>query len=523
MPRLRKPMPRTVCRADKTRPGARHVGFLVVLCLVLTVGASLIGATPARAAGTVTITSPTNGSAAFGNPTFTARVSDLSNAICVAFKQADGSQIAYSCKADSSGNFTATSSFIATGVQTITATVSGYSGADVTSAPIIVIVDPGAYHALNPQRVLDTRTNYSGGVDGQGTTTFSGYSAGVPTSATAFVFNLTETGATAPGFVTAYGGSANRPTASNLNFNAGQTVANLVTVGTSYGSVTLYNGSANGVQLIADLVGYYDNGQTKATTEAGHFVGLTPSRVLDTRQAVGVPGTTPVGPQGTVAVQVAGRGGVPSSGATGVVFTLTETQAAQTGNLRAYPPSGGSTETSSVNFVGGQDAANLVSLPLDNSGSIGLLNSSPGTTHMIVDVVGYYTGAPSTPTAAGLLTPIAPIRLLDTRYGTGAPQAQVPAGGSVTLGVGGALGVPASAASSAALNVTVTNATALGYLTVYPAGQDRPTASTLNFVPYVTAAALTLGQLGQAGAVTIYNNSQQPVDVIVDATGFFTS
>jgi hypothetical protein len=45
------------------------------------------------------------------------------------------------------------------------------------------------------------------------------------------------------------------PTASNLNFSAGQTIANMAMV--SGPQVDLYNGSAQSTDLVADLFGYF--------------------------------------------------------------------------------------------------------------------------------------------------------------------------------------------------------------------------------------------------------------------------
>ena len=48
------------------------------------------------------------------------------------------------------------------------------------------------------------------------------------------------------------------PTASNLNFVAGQTIPNLVVVPVGAdGSIRLFNGSGGAVDLIADVAGYY--------------------------------------------------------------------------------------------------------------------------------------------------------------------------------------------------------------------------------------------------------------------------
>src|SRR4051812_30818711 len=70
-------------------------------------------------------------------------------------------------------------------------------------------------------------------------------------------------------------------------------------------------------------------------SEAGAFVSLAPSRVLDTRSGNGASG--PVGPNRTVSVQITGRGGVPTSGVSAVVLNVTETGASQPGFITVYP------------------------------------------------------------------------------------------------------------------------------------------------------------------------------------------
>jgi hypothetical protein len=126
----------------------------------------------------------------------------------------------------------------------------------------------------------------------------------------------------------------------------------------------------------------------------------------------------------------------------------------------------------------------------------------------------------SSPTAA-TYRPLAPVRILDTRSGVGAPVAAVPAGGSVTLQVTGNGGVPVSGVGAAVLNVTVTQAAAGGYVTVYPAGGSRPSVSNLNFVAGQTIANLSAVKTGTGGAVTLYNGSSGTVHLIADIAGYF--
>jgi len=111
------------------------------------------------------------------------------------------------------------------------------------------------------------------------------------------VLNVTVTAPTSFGYVTVFGDGTTRPTASNLNFVAGQTVPNLVVapVGVN-GKVDLFNGSGGTIQLIADVAGYYLSG---APSVAGAFGSLAPSRLLDTRIGVGAP-AVPVAAGGTV-------------------------------------------------------------------------------------------------------------------------------------------------------------------------------------------------------------------------------
>ena len=73
---------------------------------------------------------------------------------------------------------------------------------------------------------------------------------------------------------------------------------------------------------------------------------------------------------------------------------------------------------------------------------------------------------------------VAPKRVLDTRTGVGAPKAKIGAGRSVRLTVPG---LPAGT-TAVTLNVTATNPTATSYVSVFPAGTNRPSASNLNVV-----------------------------------------
>jgi hypothetical protein len=72
-----------------------------------------------------------------------------------------------------------------------------------------------------------------------------------------------------------------------------------------------------------------------------------------------------------------------------------------------------------------------------------------------------------------------------------------------------------------AVNVTVTNTAASGYLQLWPAGQTQPYTSELNWTPGQTAENLVLVGVGSGSGLSIYNGSSGSVDVIIDAYGWF--
>ena len=93
-----------------------------------------------------------------------------------------------------------------------------------------------------------------------------------------------------------------------------------------------------------------------------------------------------------------------------------------------------------------------------------------------------------------------------------------PVGAITTVHIVGRGGVPANAAT-AVLNVTVTEPTAAGYVTVYPCGITPPLASNLNFVAGQTVPNAVLAKIGTNGDVCIFNS--QPTQLIADVTGYF--
>jgi hypothetical protein len=121
---------------------------------------------------------------------------------------------------------------------------------------------------------------------------------------------------------------------------------------------------------------------------------------------------------------------------------------------------------------------------------------------------------------SGNFSPLTPARILDTRDGTGGIAGHVGPATTVEVQVAGRGGVPVGAAA-VAMNVTVTEPTASGFLTVYPRGSPQPLASNLNFTPGKTVPNLVVVRLGTGGQVSMFNSAGS-THVIFDVAGWFS-
>ena len=407
----------------------------------------------------------------------------------------NGFAIAMTVPVNANGNGTAV-----TGTTTTTEPAT-----TTTTTPTTTPTSVGATSAFvplaGPQRLLDTRT---GTKPAAGSTTVLAVlgQQGVPSSGvSAVVLNVTGTEATAAGYVTVWP-EGTAPTASNLNLErAGQTRANLVTVPVgSDGSVRLYTQS--GVHLIADVFGYF---VSASAASAGRLQVLTPGRLLDTRT-----GSKPAAGK-TVTVAVLGQQGVPSAGVSAVALNVTATEATAAGYVTAWPD-GSQPSTSNLNIESaGQTIANQVVIPVGSDGSIRLYTQSG--THLVADVIGWYTDSTASSGTAGLFIPVTPYRVADTRSGS-----RLGAGSTLTV-LAAASGTAAAGRSGLAMNVTATQTGAAGYVTVWPDG-TQPTASSLN----VTAANQTIANhvimaTGSDGGVRLF--TQPAAHLVVDVTGWY--
>ncbi|MEX0848480.1 MAG: DUF1501 domain-containing protein [Ilumatobacteraceae bacterium] len=245
---------------------------------------------------------------------------------------------------------------------------------------------------------------------------------------------------------------------------------------------------------------------------ASGLVSTSPVRVFDTRDGTGGRRGA-LGAGATWRFPLAGRFGIPSD-AVAVAINLTAVDATQSTYVTVYPSGEARPISSNLNPVPGAATPNLVIARLGVGGSIELFNNS-GAVHLVGDVVGWFTAS----STVGL-RPLTPARLADTRDGTGVVPGPLGPGQSIDIEVVGRGGVPVGA-TAVALNVTVVEPSAPSFLTVWPSGQARPLASSVNMGTGQTVANMVLAQVGANGKVSIFNNTGSS-HVVVDVLSAFT-
>lgn len=247
---------------------------------------------------------------------------------------------------------------------------------------------------IAPSRVLDTRVLSTSNKFTQGEARSISLGRAVPATATAVVANVTVTNPTSTGFLTLFPSGITQPMVSNLNWITGRSIPNLATIPLGAdGKITIFN-SAGSTDVLVDVAGYYVS--SSSATIGDRFTPIDPKRLGDSRSGIGGLTTFAAASQ-TKNLKVTGVGGVPGTGVSAVVVSITSDNIAAETFFTAYPAGGMAVpEVSNLNPIAGENAANLAIIRVGTGGEITLLNRTP-TANIIVDVYGYFLGAPPAP------------------------------------------------------------------------------------------------------------------------------
>ncbi len=198
------------------------------------------------------------------------------------------------------------------------------------------------YHPLAPTRFLDTRSGLNAPaapVGPAGTLDVDLVTqAGIPSAATAVALTVTAAspsmGTSVAVYPTPAAGGTSHPGVSNINIGPGTSpIPNLVVVKVGDLHRVRLRNDAGTVDLLADVVGYYD------TSTSGLLLRpVEPSRVLDTRNHTGTASSAPtaLGAGQTLDVNLDGLGRIPEL-AGAAVLNATGVAATTSTDVRLYP------------------------------------------------------------------------------------------------------------------------------------------------------------------------------------------
>lgn len=362
---------------------------------------------------------------------------------------------------------------------------------------------------LPPTRVLDTRSGLGVAAPGPVVAAspidvaLAGIGPIPAAGVDAAVLNLTATGATAGTFVSVWPSGDTQPNASVLNVVPNQAFANLVVakLGTD-GQVSIANGLGS-VHVIGDVVGWVPTGSA--------MVSVTPNRLLDTRVGTGVAVAGQVGPGQTVDLDVLGRAGVPTSGVDAVWLNVTATAATASSFVTVWPAGSQRPTASALNVSSPRPVPNLVLARVGSNGRVSMYNDT-GSVHLIADIVAYVGAASS-------VVSLTPGRIVDSRQGVGVRPGRIGPGESVTFDAIGVGGVPSAGVDAVIINIAAVAPSGRSFVTAWPGGQPRPTASVLNTAAAVTVANLAIVPVGTDGTVSLYNDVGD-LHLLADVVGY---
>jgi len=386
----------------------------------------------------------------------------------------------------------------------------------------------------HPVRLLDTRAGqlgcYTPGAQIPANSSLNQMARGVcdglmiPANALAVTGNITTVNS-GGGYLTLYPSNAAQPLVANTNYLPNEIVNNVFTVGLGNdGAFKIY--ALSPTDVVVDVTGYY------APPAAGglYFHPLPkPIRLLETRPGeIGcdAPGAAIQGGDAGTRTQQ-GRvscGGVTiPNAALAIVGNATTVGPAGPGYLTLYPAGAAKPLVASSNYWTNQIVNGPFTVGLSASGAFNIFTLA--TTHLVVDVLGYYSTEANDGNGAGLLfNPLPkPVRLLETRAGqVGCYTPNAPLSGNTEYsqqarGTCSGETIPNSALAIVG-NATVVNAQG-GYLTLWPSNAAKPLVAASNFnAGQVFNRHFTVG-LGPDGAFKIY--SLLTTDLVVDVAGFF--
>jgi uncharacterized protein YjdB len=256
--------------------------------------------------------------------------------------------------------------------------------------------------------------------------------------------------------------------------------------------------------VVLDINGYF------VASRAEEFFAVTPCRVFDSRNFDGpLGGPTLAGEQARHIPVLSSNCGIPAS-VQAYSLNFTVIPKGPLGYLTTWPTGLSQPLVSTLNSYNGKVTANAAIVPAGNSGSIDVYASDDAD--VVIDIDGYFAPQGAAPGGLSLYT-LKPCRVVDTRNGTGAFA------GEFTAPFSNKCGLPNNP-QAFVVNATVLPTSSLGYLSLWPDGENQPLASTLNsYDGAVTSNMAIVPTIN--GSIDAYGSNQ--TQLILDVFSYFAS
>ena len=385
----------------------------------------------------------------------------------------------------------------------------GGTPVSVVFEPVPIPPQPLQFVPVTPCRVADTRNNQNpiqGGEHRDFAVPQLG-GCGIPTTATAYSLNVTIVPRGYLGFLTIWPTGKQQPLVSTMNSPDGRVKANAAIVGAGRNhAVSVY--VTQTTDVILDIDGYF----APAGSQGYQFYKLTPCRVIDTRTgfgdlkgpylAGGAERDFPVRESDCIPrnVDIAGYS---------MNFTVVPHRVGEALNyLTVWPQGDAQPLVSTLNNPTATVVANAAVVPAGQNG--GISTFAYDDTDLIVDIDGYF----ASPGQGGYsLYSVSPCRVYDSRNNQGQPFQ-----GERTIDVAGSACAPPASAQSYVLNGTVVPSGSMGYLSLWPDGEQMPVVSTLNAYDGLVTSNMAIVPTSN-GSIDAY--AAGLTQLILDISGYF--
>ena len=237
------------------------------------------------------------------------------------------------------------------------------------------------------------------------------------------------------------------------------------------------------------------------------FVPLSARRVYDSRDH------NELRAHHRLDIAVAGHAGVPAN-AVAVALNINAVHPTKSTHLTVWPKGSTRPLSSMLNLSKGHAGTAMTVTGIGLNGKVSIANAY-GMTEVIVDVLGYYARSAAN---GRLYHPATSFRLFDSRKTS---RGKLANGESRTLTMPKIGSVKATTMRAALVNVTAVGAKTSGHLTVFRAGDARPSVFTLKYTKSGPVSNRTVIAL-RAGKFTV-TNLGSATNVVVDVEGWFAS